>query len=227
MSNHSNVFSTSIGHKLVMALTGVFLILFLIFHLTINLLVFAGDHGLTFNVAAQFLGHNIVPRILEWGLMLGFAVHIYQSLMLTIQNRKSRPVGYAYSKSVNNSPWYSRSMGILGTIILIFLIVHFANFWVKTRFIGLSEAVDVNGNDNLSLLMFKTFSFWWIVVLYDLAMVSLAYHLLHGFSSAFQTLGLNHRTYTPFIKSVGMGFSMLVPLLFASIPTAIYFHIIK
>jgi succinate dehydrogenase / fumarate reductase cytochrome b subunit len=147
--------------------------------------------------------------------------------MLTIQNRKSRPVEYAYSKPSKSSPWYSRSMGILGTIILIFLIVHFANFWVKTRFIGLSEAVDSNGNDNLSLLMFKTFSFWWIVLLYDLAMVSLAYHLLHGFSSAFQTLGFNHRTYTPIIKSIGFGFAILVPLLFASIPTAIFFHIIK
>jgi len=227
MSNHSNVFRSSLGHKLVMALTGIFLILFLVFHLVINLLVFANDGGLTFNTAAQFLGHNIVPRVLEWGLMLGFAIHIVQSLLLTIQNNKSRPEAYAYSKAPKSSPWYSRSMGILGTIILIFLIVHFANFWVKTRFTGLEEVLDQNGNDNLSLLMFKTFSFWWIVLIYDLAMVSLAYHLLHGFSSAFQTLGFNHRTYTPMIKALGFGFAILVPLLFASIPTAIYFHLIK
>jgi succinate dehydrogenase / fumarate reductase, cytochrome b subunit len=227
MSQLSQVFKASLGHKLVMALTGIFLILFLLFHLTINLLVFAQDGGLTFNTAAQFLGHNIIPRILEWGLMLGFAGHIYQAIILTRQNQKSRPEAYAYTNPEKSSPWYSRSMGILGTLILVFLIVHFGNFWVKTRFIGLSEALDVNGHDNLSLLMFTTFQNWWIVVLYDLAMISLAYHLLHGFSSAFQTLGIQHKTYTPIINAIGLGFSLLVPFLFASIPTAIFFHLIK
>jgi len=227
MSQKSNVFNSSLGHKLVMALTGIFLILFLLFHLTINLLVFAGDGGKTFNFAAQFLGHNPVPRILEVGLMLGFLVHIVQSLLLTLKNQKSRPEGYAYTKPTGSSPWYSRSMGILGTLILIFLIVHFSNFWIKTRFIGLEGALDANGNDDLAALMFSTFKVWWIVLLYDLAMVSLGYHLLHGFSSAFQTLGINHRTYTPFIKSVGVVFAILVPLLFAAIPTAIYFNLVK
>lgn len=209
-----------------MALTGIFLILFLVFHLTINLLVFANDGGLSFNSAAEFLGHNIVPRILEWGLMLGFAIHIYQAYTLTRANQKSRPEGYAYSGNLDNSTWYSRSMGILGTIILIFLIVHFGNFWVKTRFTEVLP-IDKNGNDNLSGLMFQTFSLWWIVLLYDLAMISLAYHLLHGFSSAFQTIGWNHKTYTPIIKGIGLVFSILVPLLFASIPTVIFFHLIK
>lgn len=227
MSKISAAFQSSLGHKLVMALTGIFLISFLLFHLTINLLIFAMDGGQNFNYAAQFLGHNIVPRILEWGLMLGFAIHIYQALTLTRKNQKSRPEGYAYSRPDKNSEWYSRSMGILGTLILIFLIVHFSNFWIKTRFIGLSEALDKNGNDNLAQLMFATFSFWWIVLLYDLAMVSLGYHLLHGFGSAFQTFGFNHRTYSPVIKFVGIVFSIMVPLLFASIPTAIFFHFIK
>ncbi len=227
MSKTTSVFQSSLGHKLIMALTGIFLILFLLFHLTINLLVFANDGGLTFNAAAQFLGHNILPRILEWGLMLGFLIHILQSLRLTLKNQKSRPESYAYSQPEKNSKWYSRSMGILGTLILIFLIVHFANFWVKTRFIGLVEALDRNGNDNLALLMFKTFQIWWLVALYDLAMISLAYHLLHGFSSAFQTLGLNHKKYTPIINAIGIGFAILVPLLFASIPTAIFFQFIK
>ncbi len=227
MNKSTSVFNSSLGHKLVMALTGTFLILFLLFHLTINLLVFAGDGGLTFNTAAQFLGHNIVPRVLEWGLMLGFAIHIFQSLKLTIANKKSRPTEYAYSRPEKNSVWYSRSMGILGTLILIFLIVHFGNFWIKTRFIGLEDALDKNGNDNLALLMFRTFSIWWIVLIYDLAMVSLGYHLLHGFSSSFQTFGFNHRTYSPAIKTAGVIFSIAVPFLFASIPTAIFFHLIK
>lgn len=226
MSGLPNAFSSSIGRKLVMGITGLFLISFLLVHSSINSLIFANDGGLKFNTAADFMANNIIIRIMEVGLIAGFIVHIYQAAVLSRKNDRSRPVKYAVSNANTNSKWYSRSMGLLGTIILIFLIVHLGNFWVKTRF------TDILGDDGLKHKdlyhqMREVFRQPLIVALYVLAMVSLAYHLLHGFASAFQTLGINHKKYTPLIRIVGVVFSILVPLVFAAMPLAIYLGIIN
>lgn len=112
-------------------------------------------------------------------------------------------------------------MGLLGTLLLIFLIVHISKFWVMSRFTGI-PTVDANGNHDLFAVMVETFKNPWLVLLYVLAMVSLAYHLLHGFSSAFQTLGWNHKKYTPLIKGFGFWFSIIIPLIFALMPIVMY-----
>jgi succinate dehydrogenase / fumarate reductase cytochrome b subunit len=117
-------------------------------------------------------------------------------------------------------------MGLLGTLLLIFLIIHLVHFWVKSRFTGL-PGEDANGNENLYAVMQTTFSMLWVVVVYVLAMISLAYHLLHGFQSAFQSLGLNHKTYTPIIKKTGVWFSILISLIFALMPILMYAGVIK
>jgi succinate dehydrogenase / fumarate reductase cytochrome b subunit len=226
MSKKAGFLYSSIGKKVVMGLTGLFLITFLIVHCFINSLIFFNDGGLTFNEGAHFMATNWLIRAMELVLFLGLILHIIQALLLTIENNKARPIGYAKFNGAANSTWYSRSMGLLGTLLLIFLIVHLAHFWVKSRFTGL-PGEDAAGHENLYAVMQETFTHLWVVVLYCIAMVSLAYHLLHGFQSSFQTLGLNHKKYTPLIKKTGVAFSIIISLLFASMPVAMYCGIIK
>lgn len=226
MSKKSGFLSSSLGKKVVMGLTGLFLISFLVVHCFLNSFIFFNDGGLMFNTGAHFMATNWLIRAMEVVLMLGLLIHIVQALVLTLENRKARPVGYAQVNGAANSTWYSRSMGLLGTLLLIFLIIHLAHFWVKSRFTGL-PGEDANGHENLYAVMQETFKHMWVVVVYSLAMISLAYHLMHGFQSAFQTLGLNHKKYTPLIKSVGLWFSIIVPVIFAAMPIAMHFGLIK
>src|ERR1043166_1153358 len=152
MSKRSGLLSSSLGKKFVMGITGMFLISFLVVHCFLNSLIFINDGGLIFNEGSHFMATNWIIRAMEIVLFLGFIVHIVQSLILTIENRKARPVSYMRFDGQANSTWYSRSMGLLGTLILIFLIVHLANFWVKSRFTGL-PGHDANGRENLYAAM--------------------------------------------------------------------------
>jgi len=227
MTNTSrNFLQSSLGKKLVMSLTGLFLISFLVIHCLLNSFIFANDGGLLFNEGAKFMAKNPVIRAMEYVLFIGLIWHMLQALFLTIQNGKARPVKYAVNNGAANSKWYSRSMGILGTLLLLFLVVHLAHFWVKSRFTGL-PGEDANGNENLYAVMQEVFRIWWVVAIYVAGCISLAYHLLHGFPSAFQSLGLNHPKYNPLIKTVGIIFSIVVPLIFAAMPVVIYAGLIK
>ncbi len=226
MSNKSGFLSSSIGKKVVMGATGLFLVSFLVIHCFLNSLIFVNDSGALFNEGAHFMATNWLIRAMEVVLMLGIILHIVQALVLTLENKKARPVAYAKIDGAANSSWYSRSMGLLGTLLLIFLIIHLAHFWVKSRFTGL-PIDEETGHDNLFIIMQKTFENLWVVVLYCISMISLAYHLMHGFQSAFQTLGLNHKKYTPLIKTIGLWFSIIVPIIFAAMPIAMYMGWIK
>jgi succinate dehydrogenase / fumarate reductase cytochrome b subunit len=226
MSKKSGLLSSSIGKKFIMGITGLFLISFLVVHCFINSLIFFNDGGLTFNEGAHFMATNWLIRFGEFVLFGGLILHMVQSLMLTLENRKARPIGYASFNGSANSTWYSRSMGLLGTLILMFLIIHLSHFWVVSRFTGIPTE-DANGREDLYEVMRLTFTQPWVIILYSLSMISLAYHLLHGFQSAFQTLGLNHKKYTPWIKKMGLAFSIIVPLTFAAMPIAMYFGLIK
>ena len=227
MSWISKTFSSSIGRKIVMSLTGLFLCTFLVVHLVGNLQLFKHDGGVAFNSYSHFMGTNPIIRTIEWGLVLGFGFHIYEALMLTRRNRTARPQKYVANHSEQNSEWTSRNMGILGSIILIFLIVHLYNFFWRARFGGLDKIggtnVETRDYDNLYQAVVSSFHVWWYVLLYVAAQASLGYHLWHGFGSGFQTLGLNHRKYTPLIKSVGYGFAVVVSAGFAAMP--LYFFL--
>ena len=210
-----------------MSLTGLFLCTFLVVHLVGNLQLFKHDQGLAFNTYSHFMGTNPVIRTIEWGLVLGFGFHIYEAFALSRRNKAARGQGYVVSRPEQNSEWTSRNMGILGSIILIFLIVHLYNFFWRARFGGLDkvggEDLDARDLDNLYLAVVSSFQIWWYVLLYVAAQISLGYHLWHGFRSGFQTLGLNHRKYTPLIKYVGYGFAVVVSAGFASMP--LYFFL--
>jgi len=228
----SDLFTSSIGKKFVMGLTGLFLISFLIVHVGINACMFAtifnaDDHGEMFNKAAHFMGSMVLIRIMEIGLFVGFFIHIIQGLVLTFQNRSKRKVGYNVPMGNKGSKWYSRSMGLLGTIILIFLIIHWKQFWIPSRFTGVDE-INIDGYakpvHDLFSLMKTTFAELWVVILYVVACVSLAYHLLHGFQSAFRSLGLYNTKYLKLANAVGIAYSILIPLLFALMPISMYLH---
>ncbi len=176
-----------------------------------------------FNKAAHFMGSTVVIRILEIGLFAGFFIHIIQGLALEFQNRKKRSIGYQVPMGNKGSKWYSRSMGLLGTIVLIFLIIHWKQFWIPSRFQDIQE-VTVNGiaMHDLFSLMKETFTQLWVVILYVVACVSLAYHLLHGFQSAFRSLGVHNNRYLHLLNAVGIGFAIIVPLAFAMMPVSMY-----
>lgn len=214
---------SSLGKKFLMAATGLFLISFLIIHAGINAMIWYNDGGVTFSHWAHFMGTNPIIRTLEIGLVLGFLIHIVDGLLLWKQNRAARPVGYAVSKASANSTWYSRSMALLGTLILLFLVMHTAHFWIPNR-----TNQFVTGQElNLYQMMFATFKTEWIVALYVAGCFSLAWHLLHGFRSAFQSLGINHLRYNKPIRLAGAAFALVVPIIFALMPVSIYCGWIK
>jgi succinate dehydrogenase / fumarate reductase cytochrome b subunit len=213
------VFTSSIGKKLVMSFTGIFLILFLIIHAGLNACIWAGDNGEMFLKGAHFMGGNWVPRILEIGLFAGLILHIIQGYMLTVQNKSKRSVGYAVDYGNKGSKWYSRSMGLLGTIILLFLVVHLSNFWLPNR----SNQGWLLGEEiNLYEKMKTEFSVLWVVIVYVLGCLSLGYHLAHGFQSAFRTIGVHNNRYINMLKGLGYGFAIIVPLVFAMMPVSFY-----
>lgn len=224
MNWFTKTFSSTIGRKIIMSVTGLFLCSFLVIHLIGNLQLFNNDGGAAFNIYSRFMGTNPIIRTMELVLLAGFLFHIYDAIMLTRRNKAARPIGYVNNHPEENSTWSSRNMGLLGTVILVFLIIHLWNFFVPARFGGLEGVVieDVE-YDNLYLKVVQSFQIWWYVALYVIAMIALAYHLIHGFQSAFQTLGLDHKKYTPFIQKFGYAFSVIVCLGFAIIPLYFFF----
>jgi succinate dehydrogenase / fumarate reductase, cytochrome b subunit len=227
----SEFFTSSVGKKLVMALSGLFLISFLVVHVGINACVFndlpifdPNDNGRMFNKAAHFMGSTVVIRILEIGLFIGFFIHIIQGYVLEAQNFGRRSTGYAVKMGTKGSRWYRKSMGLLGTLLLLFLIMHVSHFWVPSRVthdLAPVQYGDMIAHD-LFARMVDVFQNGWIVLLYIVGCISLGWHLLHGFQSAFRTLGLSNHKYIALIKASGAGFAILVPLLFALMPVSMY-----
>ena len=213
----SDYFNTSIGKQLQMSFTGIFLILFLIVHCYINMQIFYNDGGVHFSEAAHFMGTNFAIRIIEIGLFAFLILHVVQGLLLWVRNRSKRSIGRSGNKT---TPWYRRSMALLGTLLLLFLIVHLSQFWGPNR---LSQ---VTGGGELKLydLMKEEFQYAWVVIVYFLGCIALGWHLAHGFYSAFQHLGLGTHRYKNIMKGASVVFSITVPLIFASMPLTFYLH---
>lgn len=289
----SALLSSSIAKKYWMALTGLFLCLFLIGHLlgNLQLILLHGEEGKrSFNEYAYFMTHNPAVKILSYLTYLSILFHAIDGILLTIQNKKARPIGYAYNNPNANSKAFARQMAVLGSIILIFIVIHMSNFWWKMKhssdpmplhtivvsspqspekkefyitrnesYMGVddfkpgptgeaqleirdetefySKQAGVKVGEGYKDLYSLTVAFFgkntsaikanenagFAVAFYVFAMIALSFHLMHGFSSAFQSLGINHRRYTPGIKLFGKIFSILVPVGFALIPLYIFF----
>jgi succinate dehydrogenase / fumarate reductase cytochrome b subunit len=212
--------NSSLGKKLLMAITGLFLISFLVIHCGLNATIFLNDGGVSFNEGAEFMGTNPIIRTMEIVLFGGLLLHIFDGLRLWLDNKKKRPVAYAVVDGAANSKWYSRSMGLLGTLLLLFLIIHLKHFWYFSR---LTDGLE---SRTLFAEMQSVFTNPIVVIVYVLGCISLGYHLLHGFQSAFQTLGWNHPKYTPTIKMIGAIYAIVISAVFAAMPIAFYFNLI-
>ncbi len=292
----SVLLKSSIAKKYWMALTGLFLCLFLVGHLLGNLQLFMdGEEGKrAFNEYAYFMAHNPAIKILSWLTYISILFHAVDGILLTIENKKARPVKYAYNNPGANSSFASRNMALLGSIVLIFIATHMANFWYKVKvskadfplhkvFLKQPQSSEetelyytVNGtylpveaftkpnpmtgkvemsiknntefyNTEFNLKMDEGYKdlhslvYWFFghdkekegfgkpneyalfaVIFYVIAMAVLAFHLMHGFSSAFQSLGARHPKYTSTIEIAGKAFGIIIPLAFAIIPVYIF-----
>ena len=218
--------TSSIARKFVMSITGVFLIVFLLAHLSGNLLLLVPDGGNAFNVYAHFMKHNILIILSEFILFGGIIFHAVQGIILLKQNKAARPVAYAMEKAEVKSK-FSKWMGPLGIAILVLLILHLVDFFAykyTADFMGGIKMVTIEGVEmaNLSEIVYAKFANPLYVLIYIVFMLVLAFHLHHGFQSAFQSLGLNHKKYTPIISKVGTIYAILIPLAFAIIPIMIF-----
>lgn len=223
MNWFTKLLTSTLGRKLLMALTGLFLILFLVVHLAGNLQLLKDDGGQAFNIYAAFMSENPLIQFVSKGNFALIALHILISLFLTIKNRSARgPQSYAVTIGAS-SIWSSRNMGILGTIILVFLVVHLKDFWAQMHFTDMNK-VEYDGSEykDLYTLVNLWFHKGWYVGLYVFCMAAVGFHLWHGFASAFQTLGLNHLKYNAVINYVGKAFAIIVPVLYALIPILMY-----
>ncbi|HUH25064.1 MAG TPA: succinate dehydrogenase cytochrome b subunit [Flavobacterium sp.] len=283
----SALLKSSIGKKYWMALTGLFLCVFLVGHLVGNLqLIFGTD--LQFNQYAYFMTTNPAVKVLSYLTYFSILFHAVDGIMLTIQNKKARPVGYVKNNAASNTTWQSRNMAVLGTLLLVFIATHMVNFWAKMHFSemplqqqevniqpmpgmdlkaqgintttgGFVYQIDQEGKSvyfdkvegeldvrnnkefylkgsdvkvaegykdlyKITMEFFKDAQYGLIfTIFYVFSMAVLAFHLMHGFASAFQSLGINNPKYNCFIKGLGKLFAIVVPALFALIPLYIYF----
>lgn len=227
MSWLSKSLNSSIGKKIIMALTGLFLCSFLVIHLIGNLQLLKADGGEAFNLYSKFMTTNPLIKTISYLLYASILGHAFYGLYLAYQNSKARPQGYY--KFDNQSSWASRNMSLLGTIILIFVAVHMHDFWWEYKFGDLPYRAYANEYGKAQVVkdlyaeVYEAFKVEWIVALYVISMIALSYHLQHGFQSGFQSLGLNHKKYTPFVKAFGFAFGILIPAGFAILPLYIYF----
>jgi succinate dehydrogenase / fumarate reductase cytochrome b subunit len=210
MNTITTFYTSSVGRKLLVGLTGFFLCSFLVFHLYVNLFLFKNDAGGTFDTYADFLATYPLLRPMEWVLFGGFLLHSFFGVWLWITNRLARPQRYKLNKASDNSTLASRLAFITGSAVFIFLVVHINTFFVQSRFF------------NTGITMYErvrqAFSDPWYVTFYLVAIMFLAYHLKHGFQSAFQTFGIRNEKYQRLIDFVAVIFWLLIPIAFAAMP---------
>ena len=219
-----NMLSSTLGKKLLISLTGLFLISFLTIHLIGNLSIFSNDDGLAFNAYAAFMSTNPLIGAVSYLLYAGIILHVVIAIVLYFSNKSARPVKYKVEKARENSSWSSRSMTLLGMLVLAFILLHLKDFWWQYKHNGghvFTE--DANGNKDIYALVIQQFKTPFGLVSYLIGLVALYFHLSHGFQSSFQTLGLEHSKYTPAINAIGIAFSIIVPLCFASMPVYVFF----
>lgn len=226
----TGILKSSLSKKYVMAFTGLFLCIFLVGHLIGNVQLFStGPKGqAAFNSYAEFMTSNPLIKLMSYLTYASVLFHVVDGFVLTIKNRKARPVNYVVEKGNLNSSWASRNMALLGTILLVFIVTHMQHFWWTMHF---GDIIMVDGVKDLHTVVMDFFNpavnrlAAVMTGLYVFAMISMGFHLNHGFQSAFQSLGLNHPKYTPMIQFAGKAFSVIVPAGFASLP--IYLFLIQ
>lgn len=202
---------STIGRKFLMALSAMFLLIFLLIHLSVNLLSLFGEEG-PFNAASHFMGYNpLIQFAMQPVLIIGVVFHFVMGFVLEIKNKNARPVKYAVAKNSGNSTWMSRNMIISGAVILAFLGVHFYDFWVHEMNYKYLEGLAIDEGRYWEELHAK-FADPIRVAFYVISFVLLGLHLSHGFQSSFQSIGARHPKYLKCVNTLGTWYSILIPL---------------
>lgn len=226
MSWITHFLTSSIGRKFIMSLTGLFLIIFLLIHLIGNLQLLVDDGGKQFNLYALFMTTNPLIKTTSYLLYFFILLHAIQGWIIMKANSQARgSKGYEVKVTVSKSTssFSSTNMGWLGTIIFAFLVLHLYQFWLQMKLgavpVAIYDGVEVK---DLYTPVVEAYSNIIYVIIYVVSMIVIGFHLYHGFQSSFQTLGLNHKKYTPLIQGIGKVYAILVPLGFALIPLVMY-----
>lgn len=214
----------SLGRKNLMAITGLFLCLFLVIHLAGNLqlLLPPEQARLQYNLYSEVLSHNIIIKVISYVLYASILAHAVYALLLTLKARAARgQQEYVYDRREQTAPWYRRFMGVLGALLLVFIVMHMKDFWFQYKFT--SVALDSAGRKDLYAIVEQAYTQGWYVALYVFSMLVLGFHLWHGFFSAFQTMGLYHKKYGRWMKRAGMLYTLVITTGFIVIPIYMYF----
>lgn len=215
---------SSVTKKVIMALAGLFLISFLIVHLSINLLLLFDDSRELFNIAAHFMVTNPVIQVFQIVLFGGFILHILVGIILQIQNWMARPARYKV-EGYSQTSFFSKFMIHTGAVILAFLVIHLINFFFKAKF-GELETMFINGEpyEDMGILVVEKFREFPYVLMYVVWLLFLGFHLDHAFHSALQSLGLNHGKYTPVAFGISRALAILIAGGFILIPVVIFLN---
>lgn len=221
-----SIYKTTLFRKILMSLTGLFIAFFLIIHLLGNLqLIFISDPAeaqLQYNWYSELLSHNIIIEIIAYLLYASLILHVVDALYITFHNYKANGHGLKKDTRGQVSPWHKRNMGILGMVILIFLIIHLKDYWYIYKFDESYSAVDADGKRDVYSLVMLSFENIWYILIYIIGFIGLGYHLAHGVASGFRTFGLYNRSYIKIMKYLGIAFAIIIPLGYAIIPVIIY-----
>ncbi len=212
--------------KLLIAGTGLFLCLFLVVHLSANLILVLPEEvarGL-YNSYSTTLRESPLIKIVAYALYLAIVLHVIYAIVITIHNRRAKPQKYVMNRSNENSSWASQNMGILGTLILIFIVIHLANFWARIK-LGIGEEVglDTDGHVDVYEVTYSLFQNIYYVIFYTVLAIPLAYHLHHGFKSAFKSLGFYHKKGLRIVAKVALVYALIMGIGFGVIPLIVYF----
>jgi succinate dehydrogenase / fumarate reductase cytochrome b subunit len=211
--------------KSVIALTGLFLCIFLIVHLSANCILLLPEAIARdlYNSYSTTLRESPLIKIIAYVLYLSIILHAFYALLITLRNRKAKPQKYVVNNSKENSAWASKNMGILGVLILIFIIIHLANFWARIK-LGLGEEVvlDAYGNKDVYEVTYSLFQNIYFVIFYTIISIPLALHLHHGLKSAFKTLGFYHKKGLKIVANVALIYAVIMGVGFGIIPFIVY-----
>lgn len=212
--------------KSIIAATGLFLCLFLIVHLSANCILILPEETASrlYNAYSTFLRENPLIKVVAYALYLSIILHVVYALIVTIQNRKAKPKKYDINNWQENSSWASQNMGLIGVFILLFIVVHLANFWARIKLgMGKGVGVDSFGNMDVYEVTSSLFHNIYYVIFYSFLMIPLGFHLHHGLKSAFKSLGFYHKNGLKILSKIALVYALIISILFAIIPFIVYF----
>ncbi|MEO0341695.1 MAG: succinate dehydrogenase cytochrome b subunit [Bacteroidota bacterium] len=211
--------------KIIMALTGLFLCLFLIVHLSANCILLLPEDIARgyYNSYSTFLRENPLIKVVAYALYLSILLHVIYAILITIRNRASKSTRYAVNNFRANSSWASQNMGWMGALILIFIVIHLVNFWARIKLgIGAEVGYDSAGNKDIYEVAYSLFQNGYYVLFYTVLMVPLGLHLHHGLSSGFKTLGFYHSRGLKLLAKVALVYAAVISIGFGIIPLVVY-----